>query len=140
MCLCASVCVSQSMSILDQCEIEAAVIKRIRCFSDVRCWTLCVCLAVQTYKCPQGRHRANGLHGELEFWQYSGFVHACVQVSLCVYTYIHIFMNVHLSILYCFGVCDFMWINTIKVSHTAAHLLSECQSIQSFQYLIDAPL
>lgn len=31
-CLCASVCVSSSMSILDRCEMEAAVIKRIRCF------------------------------------------------------------------------------------------------------------
>ena len=31
-CFCASVCVSPSMSILDQCEIEAVVIKRIRCF------------------------------------------------------------------------------------------------------------
>ncbi len=51
MCLCASACVPPSMSILDQCEREAAVIKRIRCFSDVRCWALCVfmCLAVQTY-------------------------------------------------------------------------------------------
>lgn len=42
-CLCASVCVSPSMSILDQCEIEAVVIKRIRCF--LMCAVgLCVCV------------------------------------------------------------------------------------------------
>lgn len=42
--MCASVCVSPSMSILDQCEIEAVAIKRIRCFV-MRAVGLCVCVS-----------------------------------------------------------------------------------------------
>ncbi len=47
--LCASVCVSLSMSILDECEIEAAAIKRIRCF-------LMCAVGLTVRVCRQCRH------------------------------------------------------------------------------------
>lgn len=73
---CASVCVPPSMSILDQCEIEAVVIKRIRCFL-MRAVGLCV-------KCRHMNvHKASSLHGELEIWQCRGL---CMCVCLlCVF-------------------------------------------------------
>lgn len=45
-CVCLFASVSPSMSILDQCKIEAAVIKRVRCF--LMCSVGLHCASVQT--------------------------------------------------------------------------------------------
>lgn len=77
MCVCTCLhCVSPSMSILDQCEIETVVIKRIRCFL-MSAVGLCACMCGDI----KGRHRANSLHGELDIWQCN---HLCKHVCTCL--------------------------------------------------------
>lgn len=105
MCLCASVCVSPSMSILDQCEIEAVVIKRIRCFLTCAVG-LCVCVCVSHCRhINVQKADTNCFHGELEIGQCG---------SLCIHVCLFPFMCTHMCFWY-FVVCFHM--NKDKVSN-----------------------
>lgn len=61
-CLCASVYVPPSMSILDQCEVEAVVIKRVRCFLMCSVGLRCVSGSahIYMYKADMGQTFCTG--------------------------------------------------------------------------------